>query len=72
MSLPSYDTNRRVLACAAMNYAGARRVLHLLRVHSDDLTEQEYRTLRGQAINGDADGAEKGLHTLLSRKGVIP
>lgn len=31
------------------------------------LTTQQYRTLRGQVLAGDADGAMRGLHKLLQR-----
>lgn len=33
------------------------------------LTTQQYRTLRGQVMAGDADGALRGLHKLLKKKG---
>ena len=32
------------------------------------LSKQQYRTIKGQALSGDIDGAEKGLHSLLSRR----
>ena len=32
------------------------------------LTAQQYRTLKGQVLAGDADGAMQGLRTVLSRK----
>lgn len=32
------------------------------------LTPQQYRTLRGQAINGDLAGAEKGYARLMQRR----
>lgn len=31
------------------------------------LTKQQYRTIKGQALAGDIDGAEKGLNSLLRR-----
>ncbi|MCI6652364.1 MAG: hypothetical protein MSH11_02930 [Ruminococcus sp.] len=31
------------------------------------LTKQQYRTIKGQALSGDVDGAEKGLNSLLRR-----
>ena len=31
------------------------------------LTKQQYRTIKGQALSGDIDGAEKGLNLLLRR-----
>ena len=33
----------------------------------DRLTPQQYRTLRGQVLAGDGDGALKGLRRILSR-----
>lgn len=32
------------------------------------LSAQQYRTLRGQVLAGDAGGAMKGLRTILSRE----
>lgn len=34
----------------------------------DRLTAQQYRTIRGQVLAGDPDGALKGLRRLLSQK----
>ena len=31
------------------------------------LSKQQYRTIKGQALSGDIDGAQKGLNSLLSR-----
>ena len=31
------------------------------------LTKQQYRTIKGQALSGDIDGAQKGLISLLRR-----
>ena len=31
------------------------------------LTKQQYRTIKGQALSGDIDGAQKGLNSLLRR-----
>ena len=31
------------------------------------LTTQQYRTIKGQALSGDIDGAQKGLNSLLRR-----
>ena len=31
------------------------------------LTKQQYRTIKGQALSGDIDGAQKGLNLLLRR-----
>lgn len=35
----------------------------------DRLTPQQYRTLRGQVLAGDGDGAMKGLRKLLVQNG---
>lgn len=39
-----------------------------IRACKDRLTPQQYKTLRGQVLAGDGDGALKGLRKLL-RKG---
>lgn len=31
------------------------------------LSNQQYRTIKGQALSGDVDGAQKGLNSLLRR-----
>lgn len=31
------------------------------------LSKQQHRTIKGQALSGDIDGAEKGLNSLLRR-----
>ena len=33
-----------------------------------ELTSQQRKTLRGQAIAGDLEGAQKGLQTILDRR----
>jgi len=38
-----------------------------LNANKKKLTEQQYRTLSGQASAGDVFGAKKGLHKLLKR-----
>lgn len=37
--------------------------------HQRQLTRHQYKTLRGQVIAGDAEGAMKGLRKLLLRQG---
>lgn len=39
-----------------------------LRAHRDTLPVQTYKTLRGQVLAGDPDGALKGLRRLLRKK----
>jgi len=33
-----------------------------------NLTRQQIKTLRGQALSGDVDGAKRGLEKILKRK----
>lgn len=42
--------------------------LMLLRNTKHRLTKQQFRTLRGQILAGDPDGAMKGLRNLLQRR----
>ena len=41
--------------------------LKILKSERRKLTKQEYKTLRGQALAGDVDGAIKGLDKCLTR-----
>ena len=45
---------------------GIKRFLRQLK--EQGLTRQQIKTLRGQALAGDIDGAIKGLERLLGRK----
>ena len=40
-----------------------------LKAHRSQLSHQQYKTLRGQVLAGDAAGAMKGLRKLLNRTG---
>ena len=51
----------------AMAYSQAKAFLDEVRSHRDILTTQEMRTLKGQALSGDINGAAKGLARLLAR-----
>lgn len=42
------------------------KTLILLKGHRHLLTQQQYKTLRGQALAGDAEGAMRGLRKLLN------
>lgn len=42
--------------------------MKLLKSNKDNLTRQQYKTVRGQALSGDIDGARKGLAKLLKRR----
>ena len=41
--------------------------MRILRNSRDSLSRHQYKTLRGQVLAGDPDGAMKGLRKLLSR-----
>ena len=45
------------------------KALRIIRQNAGRLTRQQVRTLRGQALAGDAQGAMRGLETILKRKG---
>ena len=49
-------------------YMRARVFIGMLQKHIDVVTMQEYRTLKGQALAGDIDGAYRGLDTLIERR----
>lgn len=52
----------------AQRYLKAREFLEKLRKSQGRLDAQTYKTLRGQALNGDVEGAEKGLQRILRRE----
>lgn len=45
------------------------QALILLKGYRPQLSPQQYKTLRGQILAGNADAALKGLNKLLRRKG---
>ena len=45
-------------------------VMCRLKAYRTMLTFQQYRTLRGLVLSGDAEGAMKGLRKLLERRKV--
>ncbi len=63
----SLNASSREVRQAATRYLRANAFLTILRGHLDVITMQEFRTLRGQALHGDIEGAEKGLHRILTR-----
>lgn len=48
-----------------MNYALINAFLKLLENYKNRLTPQQYRALRGQAVNGDILGARRGLARII-------
>ena len=51
----------------AQRYLKAREFLEKLRKVQNKLNVQTYKTLRGHALSGDVQGAEKGLQRVLRR-----
>ena len=52
----------------ALRYLNARPFIDVLKRYEKCLDRQQFKTLRGQALAGDVDGAEKGLARLLNRR----
>lgn len=50
-----------------MNRIDMKAMMHL-KACKDRLPRQAYKTIRGQILAGDGDGAMKGLRKLLSRR----
>ena len=46
------------------------RFMKKLKNNRPYLSKQQYRTIKGQALSGDIDGAEKGLNSFLRRRCV--
>lgn len=44
------------------------RFMKTLKANQNNLTRQQFRTIKGQAFAGDIKGAEKGLYKLLERR----
>jgi hypothetical protein len=55
----------------AARYRRAREVLEQLRRYNNLLNPQEYRTIRGQAISGDVEGAKRGLTRLIGERAKL-
>ncbi len=53
----SLNAKSREVRQAASVYLRANAFLNILRGHLDVITMQEFRTLRGQALHGDIEGA---------------
>jgi len=50
----------------ASKYLDAKEFIDKLHGYAAKLTSQQYRTLKGQALAGDIEGAEKGLKKLVA------
>ena len=48
-------------------YADAAPFLAKMKANRDLLTWKQWHDLRGQALSGDIEGAEKGLQTIIRR-----
>ena len=45
-------------------------IYQILKKYKNQLTKQQYKTLKGQILSGDKEAAMKGLNKLLKRKAV--
>lgn len=54
-----------------MNYYVLQDFIKQLKTHRHLLDKQTIKTLRGQALNGNLDGAKKGLATALKKANVM-
>lgn len=54
-----------------MDYLKVKNFLDRLKRAGDLMSHQEYMTIRGQAVHGDIEGAEKGLRKVLERGGYM-
>lgn len=50
-----------------MNYALINQFVKSLKTHQNKLSKQQMKTLRGQALSGDLEGAYKGLKKIMKR-----
>lgn len=48
--------------------AAIRQTLQFIKINRHSLTPQQYKTLKGQCLAGDVEGAKKGIYTILERK----
>ena len=48
-----------------------KTAMAILHRHRDRLTRQQIKTLRGQILHGDADGAIKGLVWMMRRENEL-
>ena len=55
----------------AERYCAAQPFLRKLRVLRNRLTAQEANTLKGQALAGDVEGAERGLMKAIGRMDYV-
>ena len=44
--------------------------MNLLKTHRQDLTKQQYSTIKGQILSGNTDGAIKGLQKIIRKKAL--
>ena len=61
--LIKYDTT--MVESDAMRYLAAHNFIETLKKCGKQISSQQYKTLRGQALAGDIKGAEKGLAKLM-------
>lgn len=70
MARTSYRYDMRTAKVPPINreaYANAAPFLAKLKAYRDLMTWMQWKTLRGQALAGDVEGAEKGLCKIMRR-----
>lgn len=45
--------------------------LKVLKQHRDKMTQQQFRTLKGQAYSGDIESAYRGLQKIMQKNGGV-
>lgn len=50
-----------------MNYTLINQFVKSLATHRNKLSKQQIKTLRGQALSGDLEGAHRGLEKIMKR-----
>lgn len=67
MNVRDYDRLKQQNARRPEEYLAIQGFMRQLNKHVKALTRQEYTALRGQALNGDLEAAEKGFAKILER-----
>lgn len=51
-----------------MNTPELKPFLVTLNIHRKQMTQQQYRTIKGQILAGETEAAMKGLHRLMRKR----
>lgn len=67
VNVRDYDRLKQLNARRPEEYLAIQGFMRRLNKHVKALTRQEYTALRGQALSGDLEAAEKGFAKILER-----